>query len=73
MLVAMWLKHDRDLQMFVGMRGRLGHGRFLDPGDLGLRGTMLSGEAGLDAGLQSEYEGRSAGSLWYTPSLAHFW
>ena len=45
----------------------------LDPGDMGLRGTKLNGEARLEAGLSGELEGRYAGSLWCAPSLAHFW
>ena len=45
----------------------------LDPGDMSLRWTMLNGEARLEAGLSDECEGRYAGSLWCTPSLAHFW
>ena len=45
----------------------------LDPGDMSLRGTLLNREARLEAGLSDEREGRYAGSLWCTPSLAHFW
>jgi hypothetical protein len=45
----------------------------LDPGNMSLRGTVQNGEARLEAGLSDECEGRYAGSLWCTPSLAHFW
>ncbi len=45
----------------------------LDPGDMGLRGRFGNREAGLEAGLSDVREGRYAGSLWYIPSLAHFW
>jgi hypothetical protein len=72
-LKAMRLKHGRDLQGRPLATGRLGHTMLLDPGDISLRGTMLHGEAGLEAGLSDEREGRYAGSLWCTPSLTHFW
>jgi hypothetical protein len=45
----------------------------LDPGDMGLRGKIGNREAGREAGLSGEREGRYAGSLWCAPSLAHFW
>ena len=45
----------------------------LDPEDMSLRGTILGWEARHKAGLSNECEGRYAGSLWCTPSLAHFW
>jgi hypothetical protein len=45
----------------------------LDPGGMGLRGTVQNREAKLEAGLSNEGEGRYAGSLWCTPSLSPFW
>ena len=72
-LQAMGLKHDADLQGLVVTTRRLGHTMLLDPGDMSLRGTIRNREARLEAGLSDECEGRYAGSLWCTPSLAHFW
>ena len=40
---------------------------------MSLRGIGQNGEARLEAGLSDECEGHYAGSLWCTPSLAHFW
>jgi hypothetical protein len=47
----MGLKHDRHLQTFGAVTGRLGHAALLDPEDVHLRGAMLDGEEELDAGL----------------------
>src|SRR5258708_36894232 len=69
----MWLKHDVDLQRRTLTMGCFGHTMLLDPGDMSLRGTILSWEARHEAGLSNECEGRNAGSLWCTPSLSHFW
>ena len=73
MVQAVWLKHDHHLQGFAVLVKYVGHEKLPDPEELSLRGTILGCEAGLEAGLQYECEGRSAGSLWYTPSLAHLW
>lgn len=73
MLEAMRLKHDADLQWLISMMGGFGHTMLLDPGDMGLRGRIRNREAGHEAGLSGECEGRYAGSLWCAPSLAHFW
>lgn len=72
-LEAMWLKHETDLQWLISTTGYFGHQNLLDPGDLSLRGRMRNREAGREAGLSDECEGRYAGSLWCTPSLAHPW
>ena len=72
-LQAVWLKHDHDLQGFAVLMRLVGYEKLLDPEELSLRGTILGCEAGLEAGLQCEREGRSAGSLSYTPSLALLW
>jgi hypothetical protein len=72
-LEAMRFKHDADLQWLISTMGRFGHTMLLDPGDMGLRGRIGNREAGLEAGLSGEREGRYAGSLWCAPSLAHFW
>ena len=73
MLQAMWLKHDHDLQRFAVLVRQIGHEQLPDPEEWSLRGTILGCEAELEAGLQCEREGCSAGSLWYTPSLTHPW
>lgn len=70
---AVGLKHDQHLQGVIVLMKSLGHEQRLDPDEWGLRGTILGCEAERGAGLQHEREGRSAGSLWYTPSLAPFW
>jgi hypothetical protein len=67
---AMRLIHDQHLQGLVVPMKLLEHEQLLDPEEWGLRGTSLGCEAGREAGLQHEREGRSAGSLSYTPSLA---
>ena len=72
-LKPMGLKHDTDLQWLISTLGRFGHTMLLDPGNMGLRGRIGNREAGLEAGLSGECEGRYAGSLWCTPSLSHFW
>jgi hypothetical protein len=73
-LQAMWLKHDHHLQGLAALMRYVGHEKLPDPEEWGLRGTILGYEARLvEAGLQCEREGRSAGSLWYIPSLAHLW
>lgn len=72
-LQAVWLKHDQDLQGFALLMRYVGHEKLPDPEEWSLRGTILGCEARLEAGLQCEREGRSAGSLWYTPSLTHLW
>jgi len=59
----MGLKHDVDLQRRTLTTGNFGHTMLLDPGNMSLRGTMLNGEARLEAGLSDECEGRYAGSL----------
>ncbi len=69
----MGLKHDVDLQRRLLPTGYFGHAMLLDPANMSLRGTILNGEARREAGLSDECEGRYAGSLWCTPSLAHFW
>ena len=69
---AVRLKHGQHLQGAIGLMKLLGHEQLPDPEEWGLRGTSLSCEAGRDAGLQHEREGRSAGSLLYTPNLAYF-
>jgi hypothetical protein len=74
-LEAMRLKHDADLQWGLSMTGmgRFGHVVLLDPGNMGLRGRFGNREAGREAGLSGVREGRYAGSLSCTPSVAHFW
>jgi hypothetical protein len=62
-LQAVRLKHDFDLQRRTLTTAYFGHAMLLDPGDMSLRETMLNGEAGLEAGLSDEREGRYAGSL----------
>lgn len=73
MLQAMWLKQNSHLQRRMLMMSYFGHMVLLDPGNLSLRGIFLSREAKHHAGLSCEREGRYAGYLWCTPSLAHFW
>src|SRR5438093_1940175 len=72
-LQVMWLKHDADLQRRISTTGWCGHTMLLAPLDMGLRGTSGNREAGLEAALSGEREGRYAGSLWCTPSLSPFW
>ncbi len=72
-LQAMWLKHDHDLQGFAVLVKSVGHEKLPDPEELGLRATILHCEEGLEADLQCEREGHTAGSLSYTPSLTHLW
>jgi hypothetical protein len=62
-LEAMGLKHDADLKSLISTTGRFGHTMLLDPGNMGLRGTVGNREAGLEAGISDECEGRYAGSL----------
>src|SRR5579885_1645844 len=69
---AVRLKHGQHLQGLSGPMKLLGHEQLPDPEEWGLRGPSLGCEAGRDAGLQHEREGRSAGSLSYTPSLTPF-
>lgn len=70
---AVWLIHGQHLQGSAGPMKWLRHEQLPDPEEWGLRGTNLGCESGRDAGLQHEREGRSAGSLSCTPSLAHLW
>jgi hypothetical protein len=73
MLEAMGFKHDRHLQTPGTLMGRLGHAALLDPGNRNLRATVPNREARHEADLLDRCEGRYAGSLWCTPSLASFW